>query len=107
MLEGDDRERALEVLGRCVTDMADIGGDGPCGGDTCRGLLAALEREFVLVRPGVNTDENSVFFGECICNLCNCDYEQGHSCNAGLGGSKGPGAESPGPNCPAHREAKP
>ena len=93
MLYGEDRKRALDVLERSMTDKADLGGDVPCGGDTNRTLLAALEKEFVLVRPKPEKGscEPCLLWGSC-------------PLSENLSKSSVRDHDIPGPNCPARKE---
>jgi len=80
MLEGADRERATEIIRiECQETM----GIAPY-------VLAALEREFVLVRPG-----NPVMCYNCIFG----DGIEGSECRVELSNGNG----EPGPKCPAHK----
>ena len=104
-LQNEDRKRALETVGTAVlhgmTDAHYLQQDDKCSAaeqlSLCRErVLAALEREFVLVRPVVN---KTGFCATHSCKLCRLGLRR--SCTAELNES-----ERPGPDCPAHKEPK-
>ena len=96
MLEGKDRERALQVLAE-----VELGVGFPGRPET---FLAALEQEFVLVRPEPNNE-----YGNCgSCKLSvyhEPEYSGyiGYECVVELDRTDSKGNMCPGPNCPAHK----
>jgi len=91
VLEGENRERALEVFRHM-------------GDDTPEMLLAAIEKEFVLVRPKVLV--NHAGHRECAAD-CPLARYQTDGCSVGSGVMlSGEQYLHPGPDCPAHRKEK-
>jgi len=93
VLEGENRERALEVFRHM-------------GDDTPEMLLAAIEKEFVLVRPMVNEDGTCETFCGCYAEGDERDYCASHLDKIRVKSGEFWGSMRPGPDCPAHRKEK-